>query len=361
MKCKYCHCSAGFLKRKHKECEEKHNLAIAKIPSVVSRSIIEDRQLYTSVEGQISSLRVSGYVHPDTVEILVENAILSAFRGAKQIKPDVIEPYIDSLPSNYKEAILNSTEYSEYWQRQFTSYLSTLTGSTAIGEEYIQKLQALKERNIPQLSDGLQRVFLLELSKRIDLILEDGVIDVLEEENLSDYLVATGLKETEALYQSASFERFVQSLILRDIQEGKIPDRCKVTGLPVLLGKNESLVWVHRDINGYEQKTGRRRVGRSSGVSVRVCKGVYYRVGSSKGYSIDYQYRDSLGSGLLVVTNRNLIFVGAKSIKIPLSKIISYTPYQDGIEIVKDAAIPKVYTFAGYDPWFTINAVQFLV
>ena len=61
------------------------------------------------------------------------------------------------------------------------------------------------------------------------------------------------------------------------------------------------------------------------------------------------------------MTNKNLVFVGTKSIKIPLSKIISYTPYQDGIEIVKDAATPKGYTFAGYDPWFTINAVQSLV
>ena len=360
MKCKYCHCPSGFLRRKHKECEEKHNLAIAKIPSVVSKSILEDKQTYTSVEGQISSLSASGYVHPYMVEMLVENAILSVFRD-NQVRPDVIEPYIDSLPSNYKEQILNSAEYSEYWQKQFTSYLSTLSGATAIDEEHIEKIQALKERNIPRLSSGLQRVFLSELSKRIDLILEDGVIDTREEESLSDYLVATGLQETEALYQSASFERFVQSLILRDIQEGKIPDRCKVTGLPILLGKNEHLVWVHRGINGYEQKTGRRRVGKSSGVSVRVCKGVYYRVGASKGYSVDYQYQDSLGCGLLIVTNKNLVFVGTKSIKIPLSKIISYTPYQDGIEIVKDAATPKGYTFAGYDPWFTINAVQSLV
>ena len=43
MKCKYCHCPSGFLRRKHKECEEKHNLAIAKIPSVVSKSILEDK------------------------------------------------------------------------------------------------------------------------------------------------------------------------------------------------------------------------------------------------------------------------------------------------------------------------------
>lgn len=191
MKCKYCHCPSGFLRRKHKECEEKHNLAIAKIPSVVSKSILEDKQTYTSVEGQISSLSASGYVHPYMVEMLVENAILSVFRD-NQVRPDVIEPYIDSLPSNYKEQILNSAEYSEYWQKQFTSYLSTLSGSTAIDEEHIEKIQALKERNIPRLSSGLQRVFLSELSKRIDLILEDGVIDTREEESLSDYLVEIG-------------------------------------------------------------------------------------------------------------------------------------------------------------------------
>ncbi len=361
MKCKYCHASAGFFRRKHKECEEKHKLAIAKIPSIITRSLIEDKQTYSSVENQINSLKASGYVHSYLVEMLVENAILSVFRGSTQVEAQVIESYIDSLPSNYKEVILNSAEYAEYWQTQLTSYLATLETSMPIDKEHAQKIQTLQERSIPRLSDGLQRVFLSELSKRVDLILEDGIIDTHEEESLSDYLVATGLNGTEALYQSDSFERFVQSLILRDILEGKIPDRCKVTSLPVLLGKNEHLIWVHRGINGYEQKTGKKRVGKSNGVSVRVCKGVYYRVGASKGYSIDYQYQDPLGYGLLVVTSKNLVFVGTKSIKIPLGKIISYTPYQDGIEIVKDAATPKVYSFVGYDPWFTINAIQSLV
>ncbi len=211
-------------------------------------------------------------------------------------------------------------------------------------------------------SKSINESLLLVLSKKINEYLEDGIIDNNEEEQISKFLEYSSLSDTATLYKSSAYQRLIQSLILRDIQEGKdVEKRLLVGNLPILLGKKEQLLWVFKDVKGYEEKTGRKYVGGSSGVSMRVCKGVYYRVGASKGHSIEYQYQNDLGRGVFIITNKNLYFIGDKQVKMGISKVLSYKPYSDGIELVKDGANPKPYTFVGFDSWFVVNAMQLLV
>lgn len=359
-KCKYCGASSGFFKRKHKECEEKHNLAVSHILDLVTQSISDPDQAYSAIGNKVSLISSSGYVNPEEADKLVVEAIRSYLESDPQIDSYVVESYLASLPSTCQTEIQNSDEYSEYWKRQFALYLLSLNVFGAIGEEQAKRIHSLFQLKIPKLTFVLQAVFLTELARRIEAILEDGIIEPQEEQDLDEYLIATELKDSEVLQCSEAYERLTQSLVLRDIKSGNITDRCSFSNLPIVLGKTERLVWVHANIEGYEQKTGRKRVGKSNGISVRICKGVYYRTGASGGYLVDYQYEDNLGSGLLVITNKNLIFVGSKSVKLPIGKIISYTPYDDGVEIVKDGATPKSYTFVGMNPWFLINAIQLL-
>ena len=79
------------------------------------------------------------------------------------------------------------------------------------------------------------------------------------------------------------YTRFVQGAVLREILEGKVPQRFKtVEPLPFNFQKSESLVWAFSNVKYYEKRTRREYVGGSHGVSIRIAKGVYYRVGQFK-------------------------------------------------------------------------------
>ena len=195
--------------------------------------------------------------------------------------------------------------------------------------------------------------------QKVNEFLSDGIIDRKEERELM--MLVEELQLSDAVLQECEpYVKLMQSLVLRDIEEGRDFERVHVENLSILLSKNERLLWAYSNIEGYERKTGSRYTAGSNGVSLKICKGVYYRVGASKGYSQPYEYQKHLGNGEFIITNKGIYFVGDNHAKLLFSKILSFEPYSDGITIVKDGASPKPYTFVGFDPWFLINAMQLL-
>ena len=138
---------------------------------------------------------------------------------------------------------------------------------------------------------------------------------------------------------------------------GVIPSHVAVSGaLPFNFQKGEQLVWLFNGVNYLEDKTRREYVGGSRGVSVRVVKGVYYRVGAYQGHSISHTERTVVDTGLLAITNKSLYFGGSqKSFRIAFPKIVSFQPYSDGIAIMRDSANAKAQVFVTGDGWFTHN------
>lgn len=87
--------------------------------------------------------------------------------------------------------------------------------------------------------------------------------------------------------------------------------------------------------------------GGSHGVSVRIAKGVSYRVGSYKGKPIYQKTLETQGSGVLIITNKRVLFHPASSNKIvaiPLAKILSFRTGCDNFTIFKDGR-EKGYIF----------------
>jgi hypothetical protein len=119
---------------------------------------------------------------------------------------------------------------------------------------------------------------------------------------------------------------------IRDLLEGKVPDRCKIQNSTLLLGKNESYVWFFNGVDVYERKTHRSYAGHSAGISVRIAKGVYLREGAYRSHPVEHVSTDHLGRGDLIVTNKNLFFIiDGLTTKLSLKKIVSVTPHSDGI------------------------------
>jgi hypothetical protein len=119
---------------------------------------------------------------------------------------------------------------------------------------------------------------------------------------------------------------------------------------------SEQLVWVFAGVKYLEDKTRRHYVGGSSGVSVRVAKGLYYRASAFRGDPVETTERVLVDTGTLAVTTKHVYFDGpAKSFRIRHDKIVSFTPYSDGVAITRDAQTAKPQIFITGDGWFTHN------
>lgn len=194
--------------------------------------------------------------------------------------------------------------------------------------------------------------------RAVDAAFDDGILTEDEENALSELKDYFSLSQQE-LDRNGAFTKIVKGAILRDILDGKIPERVHIDGnLPFNLQKTEKIVWVFQGVDYYEQKTRTRYVGGSQGVSIRIAKGVYYRTGGFKGERVQTSETVHADTGLLGVTNKHIYFAGtAKRFRIKYNKIVAFEPYSDGIGIQRDAQTAKPQTFVTGDGWFTYNLI----
>lgn len=215
-----------------------------------------------------------------------------------------------------------------------------------VAEESFIKHEQVKEALIAGWEEAVQH------------FLEDGNLEAGEESRLAAYAEHLGFSQ-EDLNKKGFYTKFVQGAVLRELMEGKIPKRFNVIGaLPFNFQKSETLVWAFTNVAYYEERSRRHYVGGSHGVSFRIAKGVYYRIGSFKGYPVETQEKVRVDTGILAVTTKHIYFGGErKSFRVPYNKIVSFTPYSDGIGIQRDASSAKPQIFVTGDGWFTYNLV----
>lgn len=221
------------------------------------------------------------------------------------------------------------------------------------------------KRQIDQLADSslvpaskLPDALVMGWSKAVDEFLDDNLLSEEEEARLQSFSDAFGLS-IEELNRRGGYARVAKSKLLRDVVAGRtLEDLRGIPGLPFNLLKTEVLVWVERDVQLLEDRTRRQYVGGSQGVSIRVMKGVYYRVGAFKASPVDTQVTVHVDTGLLGVTTKHLYFAGPKrSLRTPYNKVVSFAPYSNGIGVVRDAASAKPQSFITGDGWFIYNLV----
>lgn len=196
--------------------------------------------------------------------------------------------------------------------------------------------------------------------KTVEDVFEDGVVSEEEEKALAS--IASEFKMTQSeLDKTGSYTKVVKGAVLRDVMEGKMPkNRIEFQGqLPFNLQKKEVLIWVFQNVKYYELKTKREFKGGSTGMSVRIAKGVYLRQSAFKGRPVVTQETVHIGTGLLGITNKYLYFSsGQKSFRIKFDSIMSISPYSDGIEIYKDGVSAKPQYFITGDGWFVYNLMS---
>jgi hypothetical protein len=195
--------------------------------------------------------------------------------------------------------------------------------------------------------------------RAVQSVLQDGVMTEQEEEQLEAFMKALGLgqKELDAL---GAYTTMVKAGILREVLEGKLPERINVFGdMPFNFQKGEKLIWLFQDVTYCEPRTTTRYLGSYQGVSIRVAKGLYYRTGAFQGNPVPTTQTVPVDTGVLGITNKHLYFSGSKkSFRSAYNKIMAITPYTDGVGIQKDVSSAKPQIFITADGWFTYNLVS---
>lgn len=116
-----------------------------------------------------------------------------------------------------------------------------------------------------------------------------------------------------------------------EVSQGKLTP-IAVTGVNMVSG--EQAYWTE-PVTLYEERVVRREtVGRSRGVSIRVMRGVSYRIGGSRGQSMPVYGDVPVAAGDLILTNQRVIFKGdKKSIALQWRDVIGIDPYTNAITI----------------------------
>jgi hypothetical protein len=192
----------------------------------------------------------------------------------------------------------------------------------------------------------------------VEVYLEDGLLDEQEEKLLAEFKNKFSLSQTE-LNKQGAITRTVKAAVLRDLTNGIVPDRFDVgSKLTINLQKNEHILWAFYGCDYLEDKTIRKYVGSSQGISIRIAKGLYYRTSAFQGNPVEYSQRVKIDRGDVVITDKNVYFSGGlKSVRIPYGKIVSFIPFSNGFGILKDAATAKPQIFLTGDGWFSYNLV----
>lgn len=215
---------------------------------------------------------------------------------------------------------------------------------------------------IPQ--SRIKDAIILGWEKALDNVLEANILSEEGESKLIGFAKYHSLSQDD-LDTNGSYTRAIQSCTLRDVMSGNsiIPRIKTDVPIPFNLLKSEILVWIFGKTQYYEEKTRTQRqyVGGYQGVSLRIMKGVYYRVGAFKGHPIinTTTSMEHIDTGILGITDKHLYFVGSrKSFRIPYKKIVSFIPYNDGIAVHREAVTAKPQIFKTGDGWFIYNLVN---
>jgi len=357
--CKYCGQKAGLFSDCHQECEAKHTQGLVQL-----RTLMDD--YFQNPNGVATLLQ--------EYQRLVKEHYLNR-EDIANIAGAAIDHHADSLHRPFSASILQivsqfliqfKVSYSDANQSGVMTRLSQkiIKGHIAdyfTGAMDIAQMQGRIHKvitSLPILPDDINETYQYMLNKAADNFLKDGQLTGQEEHLLNQYMAALNIQvqNLPVKYQNGSITKIAQTAILNNVQVGNLPSQPVM--LPIVLGKDEALLWTYPDVTFYQEKVEKEFVGRHNGVNIRVIKGVTLRTGKSKGKPVEHSYMNNMGTGDLYVTNKHLIFQSpTKAVKVPFAKLIGITPYTDGIEVHKEGDAKRL-VLQGFDSWFVMCLLQ---
>jgi len=260
------------------------------------------------------------------------------------------------LKKKHKECEMN---YYSGKQKIIEIISTTITGNSdfAILDS---EINSIADKNFIKKNE-IDSLYTKGFDNAVDTFLSEGLLTEISEDKIKKYREHYNFEQDRIIDQNGSLQKVAKSSIIREILNGTIPDpKLNIDGtLPFLLQKSEHIIWLFPNVDFYEQRTKTVYQGGSQGMSVRIAKGLYYRASAFKGQPIKSEEMTYICRGLFALTNKHVYFASQmKNFKVPYNKVLTITPYEDGIGMQKDGANTKPQIFKGLDGWFTYNVIS---
>ena len=296
---------------------------------------------------------------------------------------------VDSIASKYKVNLKNK-EFSSQLKELYQRYLKKCLEDRIFQEGEVQELNVLKQlflltdKDVAELHnqiaseiykmtfdeaiqdgslDNNERQLLEKV--QINLKLPDDLVKKISEESRTQLMnlkmkqatedkriSPTEWKELETIAKNLNITLPSDSATKADLDRMKLYWAIENGELPV------QSIWINlqagercyynTQVEWYENRTVTQRVNYSGpSYRVKIMKGVYYRWGSSNVQRITQDVLKLIDTGTVYITNKRIIFTGQrKNSNIPLKKVLSITPYSDGVGIDKDTGKSPVLSVA---------------
>lgn len=223
-------------------------------------------------------------------------------------------------------------EQRKYWASYEEELLQT-GETTELGEETRNKTRGIVE------AGKLQDSQVHEVNVRVynnlkEKLLEDGNFTEAERDYLKQLQGFLNLGDEEADSQQLDHLRYIARIC-----EGNLPE----IETTVRLKKGEVAhyegftTWQHL-------KTKKKRVAGSRGRSMRVAKGVSFKVGATPGYTKEWEQFQTVDEGKVIVTSQRLLFVGAKkNLNVKHEKILDTEYFSDAVKVHRGTVNPTYF------------------
>ncbi|MHB1459120.1 MAG: hypothetical protein ACYC0V_19610 [Armatimonadota bacterium] len=216
----------------------------------------------------------------------------------------------------------------------------------------IIRMKNIDNESISTLQKCNRNILMNNFGYLYDAFISDAELQSEEIDLLTTYRTKFGLSEDEVKWN----ERIQPYIYVASIKNNnRLPmiDVESFGSAPPILKKGE-IIHFSAEASLKEIKTVKLGyAGGSHGVSIRVMKGVSYRVGSNRGHIMKEEQLVETSSGTLLITNQRIFLhphPGNKPLSIPLKDLVSYQCYSNGMEIYKSGR-EKGYFLYISNPW----------
>ena len=211
-------------------------------------------------------------------------------------------------------------------KEKFKEELLKAVSDGKITKEEIEKLEKEKSE-FGLVDDDIKNMKAEIFTAAFNAAKNDQQITKEEEQELLDIQKYLGIEEAEI---SNTKKELARLRILNEIQNGNMPTPPTVTNL--VTQKAEVIYWAEPSSLVEEKVINRRFQGGSRGVSLRIMKGVSYRIGAYQGRVVSQTGMVVVSNGELIITSKRVIFRGdRKSFSIKLENILDIQLFSNGI------------------------------
>lgn len=200
----------------------------------------------------------------------------------------------------------------------------------------ITPLQSMQDSELSQLRAYGKTPLVRLYSKIYDRLVGDGELDDNEIALLDRIQEKFGLSRDDVAYNENVLPYYYVGYFRRTNQ---LPVPKLELDSPAMLKKGEVAHYAAQAVLKEMRVVNLGYQGGSHGVSIRIMKGVSYRVGSHRGHIIKEDRLVQTSAGVLLITNQRIFLIptsGNKPVTIPLGKIQFYRCSENALEVYKE-------------------------